>query len=100
MTEEQKKEMRALYAQYQAELQLTPDQSKEVERINMEFFEGLSALRKTNDSRLQKYRQYKDLKRSKDKQMKTVLDKEQYRRYELFQQQLRDDFRENRRNNG
>jgi hypothetical protein len=99
-TEEQKTEMRARYQQYQTELQLTPEQSKQVEKINEEFFTGLSVIKNSNESRLQKYRQYKSLKGKKDKQMKTVLDKEQYKKYELFQEQLRDELRENRRNNG
>lgn len=100
LTEEQKKEMRARYQEYQAELQLTPEQSTQVEKINEDFFTGLAALRNSNGSRLQKYREYKSLRSKKDKQMKTVLSKEQYKKYKLFQEQLRDDLRENRRNNG
>jgi hypothetical protein len=99
-SEEQKTEMRTRYQQYQTELQLTPEQSKQVEEINEEFFSGLSSVRNSNGSRVQKYRQYKSLRSNKDRKMKTVLDKEQYKKYELFQEQLHDDLRENRRNNG
>jgi Spy/CpxP family protein refolding chaperone len=99
MTEEEKNEMRKRYEQFQAELNLTGEQRTKVEKINEEFFAGLSSIRNSNDRKLQKYNRYKDIQRKKDNQMKSVLDAEQFKKYEVFQKQLRDDIRENRRNN-
>jgi len=97
MTEEQKQEARGRYEAYKTRLNLTEDQQEKVKTINTEFFEGLAPLRSSTESRLSKYRKYKTLKNTKDKQMKEVLTADQYKAYEQFQAEMKEEFKENRR---
>lgn len=99
MTDEQKQEMRERYEQYRTSLNLTEAQQSQVETINRDFFEGLAALKASPDSRLSKYKKYKSLRNGKDSRMKRVLDDEQYKKYQDFQKQMKEEFKENRRRN-
>lgn len=98
LTEEEKAEARARYETYQERLNLTEKQSEKVEEINMIYFEGLSELRKSNKTRLVKYREWKNLSKTRDKEMKTVLDDQQYEVYKEFQAEMKEDFKEKRKN--
>jgi mannitol-specific phosphotransferase system IIBC component len=98
MTEEQKKEAKARYEAYKQKLNLNEEQSKKVEEINTAFFAGMSELKSSGASKLSKYRKYKSLQSQKDKQMKEVLTKDQYKIYLQFQQEMKSTFKENRRN--
>lgn len=98
LTEEEKAEARARYETYQERLNLTEKQSEKVEEINMIYFEGLSELRKSNKTRLVKYREWKNLSKTRDKEMKTVLDDQQYEAYKEFQAEMKEDFKEKRKN--
>ena len=98
LTEEEKAEARARYETYQERLNLTEKQSEKVEEINMIYFEGLSELRKSNKTRLVKYREWKNLSKTRDKEMKTVLDDQQYEVYTEFQAEMKEDFKEKRKN--
>lgn len=97
MSEEQKQEMRERYNQYRTKLNLTKDQETQVEEINKKFFEGLSQIRESSDRRLGKYKMYKSLQADRDRDMKVVLTNEQYKTYQEFQKEMREEFRENRR---
>lgn len=98
LTEEEKAEARVRYETYQERLNLTEKQSEKVEEINMIYFEGLSELRKSNKTRLVKYREWKTLSKTRDKEMKTVLDDQQYEAYKEFQAEMKEDFKEKRKN--
>ncbi|WP_314034696.1 hypothetical protein [Xanthocytophaga flava] len=97
LTEEQKQELKARYEAYKEKLNLSEDQFVKVESINRTYFEQLATLRNSDDSKLSKYRKYKDIKSTRDRQMKAVLDKEQYKTYEAFQKEMKEEFKENRR---
>ena len=97
MSDEQKQEMRERYNQYRTELNLTKDQEIQVEDINRKFFEGLAQIRESSDRRLGKYQMYKNLQADRDRDMKVVLTNEQYKMYQEFQKEMREEFRENRR---
>ncbi len=97
MTEEQKQEARERYEAYKTRLNLTQDQQEKVKAINTEFFEGIAPLQSSTESRISKYRKYKGLKNTKDKQMKEVLTADQYKTYEQFQAEMKEEFKENRR---
>lgn len=97
LTEEQKQELKARYEAYKEKLNLSEDQSVKVESINRTYFERLAPLRNSDDSKLSKYRKYKDIKSTRDRQMKAVLDKEQYKTYEAFQKEMKEEFKESRR---
>ena len=98
MTEEQKKETKAKYQEYKEKLNLTEDQSKKVDAINSTWFEGIAELRNSSSSKMAKYKRYKSLNADKDKQMKEVLTKEQFKTYKQQQKEMKSDFKQRRAN--
>ena len=97
MTAEEKEEARARYEAYQEKLNLTEAQSAKVEEINLTFFEGLSELRNSNEARFAKYKKFKGLSKERDKEMEAVLDDSQYKIYQQYQAETRDEFKQNRK---
>lgn len=98
MTDEQKKEAKARYEQYKQKLNLNDDQSKKVDAINTTYFEGIGELKNSNASKLSKYRKFKSLSSDRDKKMKAVLTKEQYKTYKEQQEQRKEEFKQRRAN--
>ena len=98
MTEEQKKEAKARYQEYKEKLNLTDDQSGKVDAINTTWFEGISALKNSDDSKLAKYKKLKSLNADRDKQMKAVLTKEQFKIYKQQQEERKEAFKQRRAN--
>ena len=98
MTEEQKKEARARYQEYKEKLNLTDDQSGKVDAINTTWFEGISALKNSDDSKLAKYKKLKSLNADRDKQMKAVLTKDQFKIYKQQQEERKEAFKQRRAN--
>ena len=99
MTEAEKEEVVARHRAYMEELNLSEEQKPKVEEINMTYFEGLSNLKKSDASKLERYKTFKTLSTRRDDEMKKVLTKEQYAIYRENQQEQRKNFKERRRNN-
>lgn len=97
MTEEQKKEMLACFETYKEKLNLTEEQQPEVQKINSAYFETLADLKKSDASKLDKLRTFRDAKSTRDAKMKKVLSKEQYQMYLDFQAEMKEELKENRR---
>jgi hypothetical protein len=97
MTDQQKQEAKAKRDAFKEKLNLTEEQKPKFEEINRNQAEALSALKNSDASRLEKFRKYRDLKSEKDKKMKELLTKEQFKIYEDYQEELKDDFMNNRR---
>lgn len=98
MTEAQKDEMKKKYAAYREKLNLSPEQSTKVEKINTAFFEGLSDIKNSNERKLSKYKKFRGLQSTRDGQMKDVLNPDQYKLFKEFQEEMQEEFKENRRN--
>lgn len=98
MTDEQKKEAKAKYQAYKEKLNLTEEQSKQVDAINSDWIEGLAGIKNSNAGKMAKYKKYKTLKADRDKRMKEVLTKDQYKIYQQQQQEMKDEFQERRAN--
>ena len=81
LTEEQKEEALARFETLQEKLSLTNEQSPKVQEINMTYFEELRELRESESSRVLKFRKFKGIDSKRDKAMKAVLSKEQYKVY-------------------
>lgn len=96
MTQEQKEEAMARYREYMEELKLTEEQKPKVEEINRTFFEGISNLRNSNGSRMEKYRTFKHLRAERDREMKKVLTEKQYSIYKERQKEQKENFRSSR----
>jgi hypothetical protein len=97
MTEEQKKEMLAHFEAYKKKLNLTEEQAPEVQKINAEYFEALADLKKSDATKMEKLRKFRDSKSARDSKMKKVLSKEQYKMYTDFQAEMREELKENRK---
>ncbi len=98
MSEAEREEAIARYQANMEELNLTEEQKPQVEAINMQYLDGLSKLKNSNGSRLDKYRTFKDLSASRDADMKKVLTKEQYAIFKENQKEQREHMKERRRN--
>jgi hypothetical protein len=98
MTEEQKKEAKEKYQAYKDKLNLNEDQSKKVDAINTTWFEGIAELKNSGASKMSKYRKFKSLNSERDKKMKEVLTKDQFRIYQQQQKEMKDEFKERRAN--
>ncbi|MCG6191179.1 hypothetical protein [Maribellus maritimus] len=98
LTEQQKEEAKARYEAYKEKLNLTAEQEPKVQEINTKYFEALAELKNSNKSRLDKLKTFRNLKTDKNKKMKQVLTKEQYKIYIDFQEEIKEDFLKNRRN--
>ena len=98
LTDEQTKEAKAKYQEYKQQLNLNDDQSKKVDAINTTYFEGIAELKTSNASKLSKYKKFKSLSSERDKQMKDVLTKDQYKTYKEQQQEMKDEFKQRRAN--
>jgi len=98
LTDEQNKEAKAKYQEYKQQLNLNEDQSKKVDVINTTYFQGIAELKTSDAPKLSKYRKFKSLSSERDKQMKDVLTKDQYKTYKEQQKEMKDEFKERRAN--
>ncbi|MGV3765042.1 MAG: hypothetical protein ACO1NW_02900 [Chitinophagaceae bacterium] len=97
MNEQQKEELKAKMQEYRTSLNLTEEQTPKVEAINKKYFEGLAALRDSDAGKLAKYRKLKELGKEKDREMKAVLNADQYKKYLAFQQEMKEEMKEKRK---
>lgn len=99
MTEKEKEEAIERHRIYMERLNLTEEQKPQVEEINMRFFEGVSNVKKSGSTKLDKFRTFKSLSSARDSEMKKVLTKQQYAIYKENQEEQREKFKERRRQN-
>jgi len=97
LTDQQRTEMKARYEAYKTRLNLTEEQAPQVEKINQDYFGKMAELRESTGSRMSKLKTYRDLKSKKDKKMKDVLTPEQFTIYKEYQEEVRDEFKKNRK---
>jgi Spy/CpxP family protein refolding chaperone len=98
MTEEQKQQAKDRYQAYKKELNLSEDQSKKVDAINTTWFEGIAELKKSGASKMTRYKKFKSLNAERDKKMKEVLTKEQFKIYKQQQEERKEEFKQRRAN--
>lgn len=96
MTEEQKKEAKEKYEAFKQKLNLNEEQSKKVDEINATYLQGLGELKKSGAGKMAKYKKFRALQSDKDKKMKEVLNKDQYKIYKEYQAEVKEEFRNNR----
>lgn len=82
----------------QATLTLTDDQVQKVQTINLKYAQKNQQIWAGADGRFAKVRALRSSQKDKDREMKTVLDKDQYKKYEKMQQEMKDKAREEYRN--
>lgn len=96
LSEEQKQELKAKMEAYKAKLNLSPEQETKVEDINMNYLEALSNLKSEGGSKLSKYKKFKQASSDKDKQMKAVLNNDQYETYKQQQKEMKQEIKSRR----
>lgn len=96
LTEEQKKEWKARLDAYREKLNLTDEQKPQVDEVNLEYLEALSEIRESGGSKLSKYRMYKKANGGRDKKMKSILSKEQYKIYKEQQEEFKEEIKARR----
>ncbi|MRG45809.1 hypothetical protein GFS24_11835 [Chitinophaga sp. SYP-B3965] len=93
----QQQEALEKYQANRAKLNLTEEQEQKVKSIDSVYLTGLEGLRKEGGSKIAKLRKFKDMTAAKDQQMKTVLDKEQYKTYQAQQKEMKEAVKNKRR---
>lgn len=96
-TEEEKEAAIERHRSYQASLNLSEEQKPLVEETSAEYMTALADIKKSEASRLEKLRAFRKANAARDKKMKEILDKEQYDIYKKHQEEMKEEFRERRR---
>lgn len=99
LTEEQKEALKERFQEYKSKLNLSADQAQKVRAIDSSYLTGLANVKRSSSGKLAKLKQFKSLNSEKDRQMKAVLNDEQFSQYEKFKEEMRQELKENRRNN-
>ena len=89
--------MQAKFEAYKTQLNLSEAQQEKVKAINTTYFQGLASLKESGGSKLSKLKAFRKLNDEKDKQMKTVLDAGQYKTYKTMQKEMREEFKNKRK---
>lgn len=97
LSDEKREEMLAKWESYKAELNLSEEQSEKMKTVNTTYFEGLASLKQSGGTKLSKWKTYKKLSDNRDKQMKEILDSEQYDRYKKMQKEVREELKNKRK---
>ena len=82
----------------QVHLSMNEEQYKKVYSINTEFVNKLAAIKKSGDGKMAKYQQFKAADKERDAALKPVLTNDQFRDYQEFKKDLREEMKENYRN--
>lgn len=87
-------ETKARIEQYFQKLDLNEDQKPKFEEITIKYAKQMKALRDdTSKSRYEKYKTLKTIQGNKDKEMKALLTKDQYKVYKEAQAEMREEFK-------
>jgi hypothetical protein len=84
----------ALTEKMKSELTLTADQVPTVQSINLKYAQKNQEIWTGTGGRFAKFKALKSSQKDKDREMKAVLDKDQYKKYEVMREQTREKARE------
>ncbi|OSY89285.1 hypothetical protein WH52_01170 [Tenacibaculum holothuriorum] len=90
VTETQKEQIKEQLEQYFEKLNLTEDQQTKFADITKKYGTQMKALKSSGKSKFKKYRAYKSIQKNKNKEMKDLLNKEQYSTYEEMQEKMKE----------
>ena len=74
-------------------LQLTPEQEKPVQEINLKYANKTEELRNSDESRSQKFKKLKDFNEAKDKELKLLFTEEQFKTYQAKKEEVKEEFK-------
>lgn len=81
----------------QSELELDDETTSLVHDINLKYVKKMESLKTSNQSRRNKFREFKAMSDQKDAELKKVLTKEQFDLYQEKKKELKQQIRDNRR---
>jgi hypothetical protein len=84
----------ALTEKMKTQLSLTDDQVPQVQTINLKYAQKNQEIWAGTGGRFAKFKALKSSQKDKSKELKAVLDKDQYKKYEVMQQEMKDKARE------
>ena len=87
LSDEQKEEIKKNAEEYAASLNLTAVQKTEFEAITRNYAKQMKAVKDGSGGRFKKYRKLKSIRKNKDKEMKQLLNKEQFKTYSKKQKE-------------
>ena len=74
-------------------LSLTDDQTPQVQAINLRYSQKNEEIFKGSQGKFAKFRSLQSSQKSKNKEMKVLLDKDQYKKYEEMVEEMKEQFR-------
>jgi hypothetical protein len=74
-------------------LQLTPDQEKQAQEINLKYANKTEELRSSTGTRMQKFKKLKSYNELKDEELKKVFTAEQFKTYQAKKEEVKEDFK-------
>jgi hypothetical protein len=74
-------------------LQLSADQEKQAQEINLKYANKTEELRNSNGTRMQKFKKLKGYNESKDEELKKVFTAEQFKTYQAKKEEVKDEFK-------
>ncbi len=98
LTEQQQTQFKEQLEQYYEKLDLSEEQKPKFEDITKKYVLQMKALKTSTKGRFAKYREYKSIVGSKNKEMKTLLSAEQYKVYKNTQKEIQKKMKERREN--
>lgn len=98
LTPDQQKELKEKLNDFKTKLNLSDEQAPKVKAIDSAYFDEMAALKDAGGSRLSKFRKLKSLSADRDKQMKEVLNKDQFAEYQKFKSEMKQAFKTKRKN--
>ncbi|HWB93571.1 MAG TPA: hypothetical protein VG605_17040 [Puia sp.] len=90
----------ALTEKMKTQLALTDDQVPQVQAINLKYVEKNQEILAGTEGRFAKFRAFKSSQKAKDKELKAILDKDQYKKYEAMKEQMKNQVRQQYQNKG
>jgi len=88
----------ALTEKMKTQLSLTDDQVPQVQAINLKYAQKNQEIWTGTGGRFAKFRALKSSQKDKDKEIKAVLDKDQYKKYAAMKEEMKDKAREEYKN--
>ena len=99
LTDEQKTELKNRFKTYREKLNLNDQQAVKVRAVDSAYLMGLVALKQSSNKRFAKLQQFRQISAVRDKQMKDILSKDQFKAYERFKDEMKLELKEIRQAN-
>jgi hypothetical protein len=82
-----------------SKLSLDSGQITKIQAINLKYAQKFQPILKSSDGKLSKFRQVKALQKQKDAELQTVFTKDQYKKYQDFEEEMKSKMKERFNNN-